>query len=77
MEWSFNVEAILLIELSFSWFTLPLISVDNVPLLVDLSIFWSSFNVSVFGVDVTCNMDYLSFLIDNKGILVFPHLPPS
>jgi hypothetical protein len=34
---SLNIESELLIELSLSWLTLPLINVDNVPLLVDSS----------------------------------------
>jgi hypothetical protein len=32
-EWSLNEEAEVLIEFSFSWFTLPVTNVDDVPLL--------------------------------------------
>jgi hypothetical protein len=38
VEVSLNIESELLIELSFSWLTLPLVNVDNVPLLVDSSV---------------------------------------
>ena len=38
IEWSFDIHTIFFIELSFSWFTLPLISVDDVPLLMHLLI---------------------------------------
>jgi len=39
VEWSFNVETEVFIEFSLCWFTLPLISIDDIPLLCD-SIIW-------------------------------------
>jgi len=39
VEWSFDVESILFIEFSLSWFTLPFVSIDNIPLLCD-SVIW-------------------------------------
>jgi hypothetical protein len=54
------------VHFSLSWLSLPLISVDNVPLLVDLSVSWSGFNVSVFSVNISLHMNDLSFHIDNE-----------
>ena len=65
MEISFDVETILLVEFSLSWFTLPLISIDDVPLLVDLVSLSIDTNVSVLLVNVSLDFQDLSFLVDN------------
>jgi hypothetical protein len=77
MEWSFNIESELFIQLSFLWFALPFISINNVPLLVDLIVLVLNIDVSVFCVNVSSNLDYLTFFVNNIGILSFEKLPPS
>jgi hypothetical protein len=39
VEVSFDIESELLVEFSFAWFSLPFISVDNIPFLCD-SVIW-------------------------------------
>jgi hypothetical protein len=77
VEVSFNIESELLVQFALSWFSLPFISIYDVPLLVDLAILWSGFNVSVFSIDISLDMNDLTFLIDNESIFILPHLPPS
>ena len=38
MEWSLNIESEFFIELALGWFSLPLVNIDNVPLLMHFSI---------------------------------------
>jgi hypothetical protein len=38
VEVSFDIESELLVEFSFLWFSLPFVNIDNVPLLIDLSV---------------------------------------
>jgi hypothetical protein len=47
VEVSLDIESESVTELSLSWLTLPFISIDNVPLLVDLSMFVMNDDVSV------------------------------
>jgi hypothetical protein len=77
MEWSFDIESILFIELSFSWFSLPFISIDDVPLLVDSAMLVVDNDVSVFSIMTSINIKDLSVLIDNESTVNSPHLPPS
>jgi hypothetical protein len=51
VEVSLYIESESFIELSLLWLSLPLVSVDNVPLLVDFSVFWMDNDVSVFRVN--------------------------
>jgi len=53
VEVSLNIESESIVELSLGWLSLPLINVDNVPLLVDLSVFWMNNDVSVFRVNTS------------------------
>jgi hypothetical protein len=50
IEISLNVKTESFIELSLSWFSLPFINIDNIPLLVDLSMFVINLDVSVFSI---------------------------
>jgi hypothetical protein len=77
VEISFNVKTELLVKFTLSWFSFPFISIDNVPLLVNSAVFSIDLNVSIFSINCTLNIQYLSFLIDDEGILVFEELPPS
>jgi hypothetical protein len=51
IEWSLDVKAVVLIEFSLSWFTLPFISVDNLPLLGNSAI-WLLIGSDVFALNV-------------------------
>jgi hypothetical protein len=48
VEVSLNVKTEVFIELTLSWFSLPFINVDDVPLLVDFTVLSMDDNVSVF-----------------------------
>jgi len=76
MEVSLNIQTEVLIEISLLEF-LPFINIDDVPLLVDLTMLSMSDDVSVLVIKSTLNIQDLSFLVDNKGTLVPEELPPS
>jgi hypothetical protein len=59
VEISFNIKAESLVEFSLSWF-LPLITIDDIELLVDLSMSLPYNNVSVFSINATLNVKDLS-----------------
>jgi len=77
VEVSLNNQTEFLIELSLSGFSLPLVSIDNVPLLVDTVVLVLNFDVSVFSINIALDMHYLSFFIGNIDTFVSEHLPPS
>jgi hypothetical protein len=53
VEWSFNIETEVFVEFSFLWIFWILISIDDVPLLVDLSMLVVDNDVSVFSINST------------------------
>jgi hypothetical protein len=53
MEVHVNNESIVSVPLSLSWFSLPVFGVDELPLLVSLSIELVHEDVSVFGINCT------------------------
>ena len=59
VEISFNIKAESLVEFTLSWF-LPLITIDDIELLVDLSMSLPYNNVSVFSINATLNIKDLS-----------------
>jgi hypothetical protein len=65
VEVSFNVESESLIELTLSWFSLPFVNIDDVPLLEDLVLLNSNNNVSVLLINSTLDFYNLSFLVHN------------
>jgi len=66
VEISLNIETESLIELTLSWFSLPFINIDDVPLLVDSSVLVIDHDVSVLSINCTLDIKYLSSLIDDK-----------
>jgi hypothetical protein len=62
-ECSFNIETESLVEFTLLWITFPLISIDNIELLVDLSMLFPDNDVSVFSINTTLNVKDLSFFI--------------
>jgi hypothetical protein len=77
VESSVNIEAELLIELTLGWFFHPFISIDDIELLVDLSMSIPDDDVSVFLIDTSLNIHDLSFIIGNESTSISPELPPS
>jgi hypothetical protein len=60
MEWSFDIESKFFIEFSLGGFTLPLINVDYIPLLMDLTILGLvTLDVSSFSISCTLNVEVL------------------
>jgi hypothetical protein len=56
VEWSFDIEAEFFIEFSFSWFSLPFIGIDDIPLLVDSTMLVSCFNISIFSINISLDL---------------------
>jgi hypothetical protein len=77
VEVSLNIKTESFVELTLSWFTLPFVNVDNIPLLMDLVVSLVDTDVSVFLINSTLNFHYLSSLVDNLRSLVSEELPPS
>ena len=65
VEISLNIKTESFIELSLSWFSLPFINIDNIPLLVNLTIFSIDLDVSVFSINTSLDIQYLSSFIDD------------
>jgi hypothetical protein len=76
-EISFDVKSEIFIEFSLLWFTLPFISVNNIPLLVDSTVLVMNLNVSVLLVNVSDNFKYLSSFVYNVSTSISEYLPPS
>jgi hypothetical protein len=51
VEISLNIEAEVSVELSFAWLSLPVFAVDEIELLVDLSMLVPNNKVSVLGIN--------------------------
>jgi hypothetical protein len=70
VEISFNIKAILFVEFTLNWISLPFISIDNIELLIDLSVFVPDNDVSVFSINTTLNIEDLSFFVLDDSTLV-------
>jgi len=80
MEWSLNIKSEFFIELSLGWFTLPLVNVDNIPLLMNLSILvFIGLNMSSFRIGFSLDIQVLVLVINSIDVVSvkLPHLPPS
>ena len=77
MEISFNIETESLVEFSFSWISLPLISIDDIPLISNMVLSLSSIDVDIFSIFFTLYVHDLSSLVDEVSALHSEHLPPS
>jgi len=81
MEWSFDIKSIFFIELTLGWFSLPLVNIDDVPLLMDLTVLgFIALDVSSFRISSTLNVEVLvHILFESSDILSFnsEQLPPS
>ena len=77
VEWSFNIESEIFVQLSLSRFSFPFISVDDIPLLVDLSMFVPDNDVSLLSINSAMYIHNLSFLIYDESSIKSEELPPS
>jgi hypothetical protein len=77
IEWSFNIETELFVEFSLSWFSLPFINIDDIPLLIDSSMSVVNNDVSIFSIYISLDVKYLSFIVPNEMSLESEDLPPS
>jgi hypothetical protein len=77
IEVSFNIESEISVEFTFDWLIWVLISIDNLPLLVDLSMFVVDLDILVLIIESTSNIHHLSFLINNEFAFQSEELPPS
>ena len=78
MEWSLDVESILFVKLSLGGFTLPLINVDNIPLLMDLStLCFITLNVSSFRISFSLDIKVFTSFISDVSTFSSEQLPPS
>jgi hypothetical protein len=77
VEISLNVEVEFLVELSLGWLFWILVNIDEVPLLVDSSVLVVYLNVSVFSINISLDIKYLSVLINHEWRTPSEHLPPS
>jgi len=77
VEVSLNIKSESLVELSFCWFSLPFISIDDIPLLMDFVLQSVNTNVSVLGINTSLDFQNLSFLVCDVSSLQSEHLPPS
>jgi len=56
VEWSLNIESKSFVELTLSWFSFPFIRIDNIPLLIKLSVLVPDDDVSVFCINTTLDV---------------------
>jgi len=77
VEVSLNIKSESLVELSLCWFSLPFISIDDIPLLVDFVLQSVYTNVSVLGINTSLDFQNLSSHVCDVSSLQFEHLPPS
>jgi len=81
MEISLDVESIFFVKFTLGWLTLPLVDVDNVPLLMDLPILsFITLNVSSFRISFTLNVKIFVYIfLEDSDVFSFSseQLPPS
>jgi hypothetical protein len=63
VEISFNIESELLVELTLGWLIWILISIDDLPSLVDFTMLVMHNDVSVFSINATLNIKHFSFFV--------------
>jgi hypothetical protein len=77
VEVSLNVKSKLLVELTLGWLIWVLISIDNLPSLVNFSMLLVNNDIPVFSVNASLNIKDLTFFVGDEGTIFFPQLPPS
>jgi len=77
MEWSINLEAPVLVQISFLEISWHFVNVDDFPGLSNFAVLVVDCNVSVFTVDVSLDGHDLSFLVDQHVTFPSEELEPS
>jgi hypothetical protein len=77
MEISLNIQAEAFVEFSLSWISLPLVSINDVPLLRNIVGSLSSIEILVFLIDILVYVHDLSSFVGKVLALHSEHLPPS
>jgi hypothetical protein len=77
MEISFNIETESLVEFSLSWISLPLVSIDDVPLSSNIVGSLTNIDILVFLIYILVYVHDLSSHVFEVSALHFEHLPPS
>jgi len=77
IEISLDIETEIRIEFTLYWLIGILISINELPLLIDSSVFVLDYNVSIFIITCICNIHNLSSLIYNEFSILLEELPPS
>jgi hypothetical protein len=77
MEISLNIEAESLVEFALSWISLPLISIDDIPLLRNMVVSLTGIDVLLLLINRLVDVHDLSFLVGKVLALHSEHLPPS
>jgi hypothetical protein len=77
VEISLNIKTESLVELSFGRFIWILININDLPSLVDFTMFVMHNDVSVFCINTSLYIKNFSSLIHEETILISEHLPPS
>ena len=77
VEWSFNVQTPVGIQVTLLWFSLPGVKVPDIPLLAQWVASIISDNVSAFDINTTLDLQYLLAEVDNASISISEERPPS
>jgi len=77
VEVSLNIHTEVGVKLTFNWLIWILISIDNLPLLVDFTVLVVDDKVLVLIIKATSNIQNFSSLVDDEGTVLFEELPPS
>jgi hypothetical protein len=77
MEISFNIETESLVEFTLSWISLPLVSIDDVPLLRNVVLFLRSIDILLLLIKILVYVHDLSMIVGKVMALHSEHLPPS
>jgi L-cystine uptake protein TcyP (sodium:dicarboxylate symporter family) len=77
VEISFNIQAEAFVEFTLSWISLPLISIDDIPLVRKMVLSLSSIEILVLLIDILVYVHDLSSLVGKVLALHSEHLPPS
>ena len=77
MEWFFDYQSPVLVQVTLFEISWHFISVDDVPCLTNFTVLWVDSNVSVFFVKVSLDGHDLSFLVDQHVTFPSEELEPS
>ena len=77
MEWFFNYQSPVLVQVTLFEICWHFIDVDDVPCLTNFTVLVVDSNVSVFRINVSINLHDLSFVVDKHVTLESEKLEPS